>query len=434
MARRPSRELREIRRDLERRPARRSGSTRVTYRRRRASVTLAAVVVLAGAALLGSAIAGNSGGHTGHTGHVPTRSTGSSTATQPTTSHTTTSPPTTTAPNRTRTKRQRTIPATFAVASLQLTYEEPSAANIATGRTVLGTPVRTLPTLVLYPSTGRAGSGSGATPAPAKADGPFPLIVFSQGFDLAPTAYLGLLRAWARAGYVVAAPTYPDTDFNAPRTPDEAPGTLNEADIVNHPADLRFVVSSLIGTAAERTSPLYGLINAQQIALIGHSDGGDVSLAAAANSCCQLPHIAAAVILSGAELASFGGSYFASGSPPLLVTQGSADTINVPACSVQIYDSAPAPKYYLNIPNAEHEPPYIDPGPMRTGVIRATLAFLAAYVKNRPAALNALQDGGSLPAGETLSSGPAAPPLSTTTIAGTTTLTTPVTNTVCPGA
>ena len=423
MSRRPPRELREIRRDLEREELRRQGSRRASYRRRRFALSITAAALLATAVVLSGAIAGSSGKR-GSRGSRVTTGPVTSTVTQPTTPAPTTTTPAVTTPRR---RRHRTVPGSFAVASLNLTFQEPSAPEIATGRTIRGTPVRTLPTLVLYPTTGAGGAGTGSSAPPATGYGPFPLIVFSQGFDLAPTAYLGLLEAWARAGYVVAAPTYPDTDATAP-------GTLNEADIVNHPTDLRFVISSLLATAGRRTSPLHGLVDARRIALIGHSDGGDVSLAVAANSCCQLPHIAAAVILSGAELSSFGGSYFTTGSPPLLVTQGSADTVNVPACSVQIYDAAPQPKYYLNIPNAQHEPPYLDPGPMRAGVIRATLAFLAAYLKGRPAALNALQAGWSLPAGETLSSGPTAPPLSTTTIDGTTTVTTPVTSTVCPGA
>jgi predicted dienelactone hydrolase len=226
--------------------------------------------------------------------------------------------------------------------------------------------------------------------------------VFSQGFDVLAESYAALLRAWASAGYVVAAPTYPDTSPNGP-------GPVNENDIVNHPADLRFVISALLAASRDRTGPLYGLIDRRQIALIGHSDGGDVSLAVAAGRCCRDPRITAAIILSGAERSAFGGTYYTAGSPPLLVVQGGADTVNLPACSVMLYNAAPAPKYYLDIPGAEHQPPYKDPGPARHGVQLTTTAFLDSYLKREPARLKALERTGALPAGEALSSAPAAP-------------------------
>jgi dienelactone hydrolase len=411
MRSRPERELRAIRRDLEReRSARQEPPAR--YRRRRLILAGAGVIVLLAAGLVGSAIAGGKSERRARPPATATRSTATRAS----------SPRAATEAKRKPAARRRP-----AVSTLELTFQEPSDPDIATGRTAEGMPVRTLHTLVLYPGQPAARRPSPSAGARTAEAGRYPLVVFSQGFDLAPTVYSGLLHAWAKAGYVVAAPTYPDTDSTAP-------GQLYEADIVNHPADLRFVIASLLAASRDRHSRLYRLIDPRQIALIGHSDGGDVTLAVAANSCCERPHIAAAVILSGAELSSFGGSYFAYGSPPLLVAQGSADTINLPACSVQIYNAAPQPKYYLNIPNAEHEPPYIDPGPMRTGVIRATVAFLNAYLKGRRAALVALDHGGPLPAGETLTSGPTAPKLTNTTVTGTTTLTIPVTNTLCPGA
>ncbi len=418
MPRRAERELHAIRKDLERGHDTRHNRPGGRYRRRRLALSGTVAVVLVAAVLMGNAIAGSGAKR-------PARAPREATAPTQTTDRTTTSRSATDA------NRKPAAKARLVVSRLNLTFQEPSDPDIATGRNALGQPVRTLPTLVLYPSYQAPRAARIGTAARANSRRTYPLIIFSQGFDLAPTVYGGLLHAWARAGYVVAAPTYPDTDSTGPST---GLGRLYEADIIHHPADLRFVLASLLATSRNRHSRLYHLINPREIALIGHSDGGDVTLAAAADSCCELPHIAAAVVLSGAELSTFGGSYFSHGSPPLLVAQGSADTINVPACSVQIYNAAPQPKYYLNIPNAEHEPPYVDPGPMRTGVIRATVAFLNAYLKRRAAALVALDHGGPLPADETLTSGPTAPPLTNTTVTGTTTLTIPVTSTYCPGA
>jgi predicted dienelactone hydrolase len=262
-----------------------------------------------------------------------------------------------------------------------------------------------LPVTVRYPATGRAGAGARTAAAVDRSSGPFPLVVFSEGYAASVGEYAGLLNSIARAGYVVAAPTYPRTDPTAP-------GGLSEADIVNHPGDLRFVISEMLGASRNPADRLHGILALRRVAVIGHSDGGDVSLAVVANSCCRDPRVSAAVILSGAEFSAFGGRYFATSGVPLLVVQGTADTINPPACSVQLYNAAPSPKYYLEIPGAEHQPPYLDPGPMRVGVSRSVVAFLSAYLRGNVRALSAVEHGDALPASETLSSGPSAPPVS----------------------
>ncbi len=276
------------------------------------------------------------------------------------------------------------------MARLTLTLSEPSPAPIATGRSASGQPVRVLPTVVRYPIVGtRTGRAR------------FPLVVFSQGFHEPAEAYSGLLNAWARAGYVVAAPTYPLTDPSSP-------GGVNESDIVNHPADLRFVISALRAVADDPHSPLHSVLDPRVVAVAGQSDGGDVSLAVASNSCCRDTVVKAAMILSGAELAAFGGTYYGRrGSVPLLVAQGSDDTINVPGCSAQLYDQAPPPKYYLDMTGAQHLPPYIDPGATRRGIELATIAFLDAFLKHHPTALARARS--RIPAGETLTTTPTAP-------------------------
>ena len=74
------------------------------------------------------------------------------------------------------------------------------------------------------------------TPAPP-CRGPFPLIVFGHGFGVTPGMYIALLRAWARAGFVVAAPLFPGEN---PR----APGGPTATDLPNEPRDMSFVITS----------------------------------------------------------------------------------------------------------------------------------------------------------------------------------------------
>ena len=285
----------------------------------------------------------------------------------------------------------------YAVGTITLTLQEP----VATGARA-----RTLPTTVLFPAVGPSSAPVSGSATPERAGGPYPLVVFSEGFPISPNSYRQLLDAWASAGYVVAAPTYPFTDPSAP-------GGLNESDIINHPADLHFVISSLLQATAGSSGALSGLIRSNQIAVIGQSDGGDVSLAAVSNSCCKDPRISAAIILSGAELTSFGGTYFTNQSAvPLLVVQGTADTVNVPACSVQIYDQAPQPKYYLSLAGQSHLSAYLYPGAPQNVVEKVTIDFLNGYLKGSSASLGAMTSDGTVAGLAGLSSAPTVgPPL-----------------------
>jgi dienelactone hydrolase len=291
------------------------------------------------------------------------------------------------------------------IGGLSLILKEPSSTEDATGHSPTGAPVRILPVDVRFPVPA-------ADVARRVMGEPFPLVVFSQGFDESIKAYTGLISAWVRAGYVVATPIYPFTDPSSPVG-------VDENDIVNHPADLRYIIAALQRLSLVPNSRLHGVLDPRRVAIAGQSDGGDVSLAVAANSCCRSSSVRAAMILSGAELAAFGGGYYTNGSVPLLVTQGTEDPINPPECSAQLYDGAPQPKYYLSIAGAGHLPPYVSPGPIRSGIIRLTTAFLNAYLKHGPTGAQALSSAARLPSQETLTGAPTAPGS---------------TSTYCPGA
>jgi alpha-beta hydrolase superfamily lysophospholipase len=375
----------------------RSRRTQRTYRRRRLTALLVLAVLVAGIAV--AIAAGSGGGGSGRPGRA-TASAQDAAASASASTSAQSSGTTRTAPVA------RPASAPYRVGITSLTLDRPATTSTATGHAGSGAPIRTLPTLVRYPALGPADAGAHPGAAPAAGSGPFPLVVFSQGYDISAEAYSWLLDAWARAGYVVADPTYPLTD---PATPEG----VNEQDIVNHPADLRFVISAVLAAGRDPHSRLHGLIDPARVAIIGHSDGGDVSLAVADNSCCRDPRVKAAVILSGAELSAFGGEYYATGAVPLLVVQGSADTVNVPGCSAQIYDEAPRPRYYLNIAGAEHQPPYLDPGATRAGVARSVIAFLNAFLDHRTSDLSALVHHGTVTAGETITTAPLPPGTST---------------------
>lgn len=212
---------------------------------------------------------------------------------------------------------------------------------------------RTLPTSVRYP---------------IGASHPLPLIVFAHGFALAPDAYTRLLDAWARAGYIVAAPTFPVEGANAPGGP-------SESDLVHEPGDLRYVVSRLIG----HSSPFRSLIDPRKIAVAGQSDGAEAALAAAYDPRFRDHRIDAAIILSGAPFPGFTGA--PRGSPPLLAVQGTSDPLNQPAVTAFYFRLMRRPKFLLWLLGAGHLPPYTTDDRWSDVVDRVTIAFLDRYLR-----------------------------------------------------
>ena len=239
---------------------------------------------------------------------------------------------------------------------------------------------RPLVTIVRYPAIGASGGGDIAGAGLLRAAGPYPLVIFGHGFAVTPTIYAPLLRAWARAGYVVAAPIFPLANANAPGGP-------NESDLINQPADMSFVITHMIDASAALDGPFSGLIDGRHIAVSGQSDGGDTALTAAYNGRFRDRRIGAAVILSGQEIPALGGYDYPAPSPPLLATQGLADTINVPSTTYAFFDPAPRPKYLLTMPGAPHLAPYTDEQPQLAIVERVTIAFLDRYLKGNRGAV-----------------------------------------------
>lgn len=209
------------------------------------------------------------------------------------------------------------------------------------------------------------------------ASGPRPLIVFAHGFALGPGTYGALLDAWARAGYVVAAPVFPLTNARAPGGPDES-------DLINQPRDVSFVISKLLALSARARGVLAGRIDADRIAVAGHSDGGVTALAAAYDHRFRDRRIRAAIVMSGARLGGMGA--FPRRGPPLLAMQGTADTINAPRTTAAYFSAAPRPKYLVWLVGAEHLPPYTTEHPELDVVERTTLAFLGHYLLGSPLA------------------------------------------------
>ena len=242
---------------------------------------------------------------------------------------------------------------------------------------------RRLVTIVRYPAPGRSGRSDVPNAAPERQGGPFPLVIFGHGFAVTPGIYAPLLRAWARAGYVVAAPIFPAGNANAAGGP-------NENDLVNQPGDMSFVITRMLSLSAARQGTFAGLIDGRRIAVSGQSDGGDTALAATYNARFRDHRIRAAMILSGMKISGVAGYDFASPSVPLLAIQGTADTINPPASTYAAFDAAPRPKFLLKLLGAPHLAPYTEEEPQLSIVERATVAFLDRYLEGERGGLSRL--------------------------------------------
>ncbi|HWC39664.1 MAG TPA: hypothetical protein VG476_14095 [Acidimicrobiales bacterium] len=278
------------------------------------------------------------------------------------------------------------------VGLLTLTYVEPAGHVVPAPFAPGGSSApRRLQVQVRYPSTG-APSGNDTGLAPPQPGGPFPVVVFAPGLNEDPPPYQPLLHDWAQAGFVVAATTFPVTSPSVPNAGDK------ERDLPNQPYDVTFLIDSLTATASNPSDSLHGLIDPGEIALAGQSDGGNTTVATSFNTAYQDHRVKAAVVLSGARYGYPGGTWFPAGSPPLLATQGTADTINPPPLTNDFFSADPQPnKYLLCLQGAPHLDPYVAHNNYEQVVAQVSIAFLDAELYHQSGALATMMQAGTVP-------------------------------------
>jgi dienelactone hydrolase len=282
----------------------------------------------------------------------------------------------------------------YAVGAIDTQFVDESRPTDRNG-TYPGAPTRTLPVLIFYPATGTPGGPSQKDAPPARRAGPFPLIAFSHGFTANGPAYGEvLLRRIAAHGYVVAAPTFPLTNR-------DAPGGPKVIDYVNQPQDVSFVIDRMLALN-RRSGPLHGLMDRHEIGAMGHSLGAMTTLGVTYNSAHRDRRILASVAMSGRKL-PFPGGRWTWPSVPLLLVHGDADRTVAYSGSTTAYAEAKAPKFLLRLLGAPHilfGQPYLDQA------VRTIDNFFDRYLRHDRHALTRLVRTGTVPGVSTLESDP----------------------------
>jgi dienelactone hydrolase len=206
-------------------------------------------------------------------------------------------------------------------------------------------PDRVLPTDVYLPATST----------------PRPLIMFSHGYHGAPWKFTRLFRAWAAAGYIVAAPRFPLTsDRGAPFD--------SVADLANQPADISFVLTELLH------GPLRARIDASRIGAAGLSVGGGTTYNLVESACCRDTRIRAAAVFDALR-APIGGS-FERNKIPLLIAHIDSDASLPYASAKQAFAESASPKYLLTFHTGIHAEAYENtPSPHDRTAVRTSIDF-----------------------------------------------------------
>lgn len=173
-------------------------------------------------------------------------------------------------------------------------------------------------------------------------DGPFPLVLFSHGFASFRDQSTFLTTHLASWGIVVAAPDHPSRGLLSVMSgsnPDDAALSV---------ADLKDALSLVEAETSKAGGPLFGRVDVDRIAAIGHSAGGGTILGLAAD-----PEVGSRVD-TYVSLASGAQPDQALPDTPSLFMSGTDDDVVAPGRTRDAYSRAPDPKRYYSFAGAGH--------------------------------------------------------------------------------
>lgn len=141
-----------------------------------------------------------------------------------------------------------------------------------------GDPHRILPSTIWHPTT--------------STKGPYPLIIHSHGYSSKRNGGSYIAKHLASHGYIVVAADFPLTNFNAPGGP-------QVKDVINQPADISFIIDSLLELSEDKQHPLFKSVDPTRIGVMGISLGGMTTTMVTYDPNRRDPRIDAAVSIAG---------------------------------------------------------------------------------------------------------------------------------------
>jgi dienelactone hydrolase len=213
-------------------------------------------------------------------------------------------------------------------------------------------------------------------PAPPPSS-PVPLILAIHGLDGTPNALAPLLDTWTRAGYVVAAPTFP-------KTKKDARGKALRSEVVDQAADASYVIDQMLDRASS-----FG-IDPTEVGAAGMSLGGMTVYSLISHTCCEDGRIQAAVVMAGVHDAFPSGKYVHQDVPVLLL-HGDADVGYHHSQSA--YTQLAPPKWFITLHGEGHSPPFEVPRGQASAIVdTTTVLFWDHYLKHDDAAAQQIVD------------------------------------------
>ncbi len=213
--------------------------------------------------------------------------------------------------------------------------------------TYAGAPDRTLVTDIWYPIQATDDPDQQVNAPIIPTGGPFPLIVRAHGYSAFRNDSRYLMRQLASWGYVVVAPDFPLSKF-------QAPGGPTVADVGNQAGDLSFLIDHFTAENASPTSFLFGRVDTDHVGAIGHSLGGATVLLSTYHPTLRDSRIKATVALSPLGCVFLDG-FFDTSTVPLMIEGGTADLITqYQSNHLTPYGYVNAPKYLLTFDGGTH--------------------------------------------------------------------------------
>jgi dienelactone hydrolase len=174
----------------------------------------------------------------------------------------------------------------------------------------------------------------------------FPLLLFSHGSCGFSRQSIFLTATVASYGFIVAAPPHPGNTSSELATCME-PAQLTDS-FANRPADISFVIDSLLVLNTDPASFFYGAIDPNRIGMSGHSYGGLTTLRVSAADARVIAALALAPVATGIE------PEVAQIHIPAMIQVGTLDGLLEDARLA--YDLLRPPRYALEIARMTHSP------------------------------------------------------------------------------